>query len=277
MSLSPPPVLFFDVLGSPILVFLVGLILLALSVLIWLKFAPHTRFANIEPIVTSWLGMLLVLWLAFFLSLYFDNAIALVLIGFGIVTKGLQEILQLWQAQKPKRPTAKIAPFFWLDGVLLGFLLLFCLAWQQLTEILSVSHELGILLFVVFAVQFNDVGQYIMGKWLGQRLFARKLAPTISPNKTLEGAIFGTLLTAVICLLVGRLLTPFSLWQSFTLTVMLGITGIVGDLLQSAVKRQHGIKDMGAWLKGHGGIMDRMDSLLISLPLFWLIYVLCLS
>ena len=103
------------------------------------------------------------------------------------------------------------------------------------------------------------------------------LAPIISPNKTIEGALFGCMLTSALSLPIGKFLTPFNYIQIFILAWILTSIGIVGDLLESAVKRSHGVKDMGRWLKGHGGIIDRIDSLMLAVPAFWLIYRTCLS
>lgn len=252
---------------------LFGLSLFAVSILTWLKIGDtHGKFATITPIVQSWCGMLAVLGGAFFLTLYFHHPIALMGVAGGIFAKGVHEIFNLYRPATTAYGTPKNTPFFWLDAVLLGCLTLFFACWVDLSGMLTAKNQLGILLFVIFAVQFNDVGQYVMGKWLGHQFFARKLAPAISPNKTIEGAIFGTLLTATLCLPIGQFLTPFSWMGCFGLAVLLGGAGIVGDLLQSAVKRRHGVKDMGTWLKGHGGIMDRVDSLLVSLPLFWVLF-----
>lgn len=153
----------------------------------------------------------------------------------------------------------------------------FLIAFVDLGFKLNQQHQLGILLFVIFAIQFNDIGQYLMGRLLGQKIFKRKLAPHISPNKTIEGALFGTVVTSLVCLSIGRMLTPFGIGQIFITTWILTIVGILGDLLESAVKRSHGVKDMGRWLKGHGGIMDRIDSLMLSVPVFWAIYRTLLS
>ncbi|SJN33043.1 phosphatidate cytidylyltransferase [Psychrobacter sp. JB385] len=137
-------------------------------------------------------------------------------------------------------------------------------AWQR--------SEYGVLLFVLFSSQFNDIAQYLCGKWLKNKLFKRNLAPTISPNKSIEGALFGGVAAAVLATIFGIWLTPFSSWVCFFAAYGLVIGGIAGDLLESAFKRQHGIKDVGTMLAGHGGVLDRIDSLLIGVPLFTLVY-----
>lgn len=140
---------------------------------------------------------------------------------------------------------------------------------QQLTW---TRAEYGVLLFVLFASQFNDIAQFLCGKWLKNKWFRRNLAPTISPNKSIEGALFGGLLAALLATLIGVWLTPFSAISCFFIAYGLVISGIAGDLLESAFKRQHKIKDVGTMLAGHGGVLDRIDSLLIGVPLFTLGY-----
>ena len=135
-----------------------------------------------------------------------------------------------------------------------------------------VREASGILLFVLFASQFNDIAQYLCGRAFGGRFFQRKLAPTISPNKTIEGALFGTLLSAVLATVLGLWLTPFSLLVCFGCAYLLAVSGVMGDLFESAFKRRHGVKDTGTLLAGHGGVLDRIDSLLIGIPLFTLLY-----
>lgn len=159
-----------------------------------------------------------------------------------------------------------------LDMVFSGafMLLIISLVWLQLLT--WQRGEYGILLFVLFASQFNDIAQFLCGKLFKGRWFQRGLAPKISPNKSIEGAIFGSLLSALLATLLGIWLTPFSWWLCFIAAYGLAVSGIAGDLFESAFKRQHGVKDTGTMLAGHGGVLDRIDSLLLGVPLFTLIY-----
>lgn len=121
-----------------------------------------------------------------------------------------------------------------------------------------------LLLFLVIVTQINDVLQYVFGKLLGRR----KIAPAISPNKTWEGFIGGT----VGATLIGSLLwwaTPFLLWQAALMSLLITLLGFVGGLTMSAIKRDSGVKDYGALLQGHGGFLDRIDSICFAAPVFF--------
>ena len=141
-----------------------------------------------------------------------------------------------------------------------------------LQQLIWQREQYGVLFFVLFASQFNDIAQYLCGRLLGHKLFTRGLAPTISPNKSIEGALFGSMLAAILATLLGIWLTPFNWWICLLAAYGLAVSGIAGDLLESAFKRQHGVKDTGTMLAGHGGVLDRVDSLLIGVPLFTLFY-----
>lgn len=131
----------------------------------------------------------------------------------------------------------------------------------------SVGGELLVFLLVLTAL--NDVLQYTSGKLLGKKLFGdRKLAPSVSPNKTWEGFLGGLIGTAVLAVLLNMFLTPLSWQHALMLGAILSIAGLFGDLVMSALKRDLGLKDTGSVLPGHGGILDRIDSLIFTAPLF---------
>lgn len=122
----------------------------------------------------------------------------------------------------------------------------------------------ALLLYFVLVAQLSDVLQYVCGKLLGKH----KVAPILSPNKTWEGLIGGGLLaTAVGAALHG--VTPFTLWQAGSLSLVVVATGFFGGLILSAVKRSLGAKDWGTGIPGHGGVLDRLDSLAFSAPIFF--------
>jgi phosphatidate cytidylyltransferase len=121
-----------------------------------------------------------------------------------------------------------------------------------------------LLFYFVLVVQISDVLQYVFGKTLGKH----KIIPNISPNKTWEGFI-GGICTAT---LLGAGLwwaTPFSPVQSAGMSLMITLLGFAGGLVMSAIKRDRGIKDYGTAIAGHGGFMDRIDSICFAAPVFF--------
>lgn len=120
------------------------------------------------------------------------------------------------------------------------------------------------LLFLVVVVQSSDVFQYLWGKTLGKH----KIAPAISPNKTWEGFL-GGVATATALGSGLAWLTPFTHLQAAGMALLVCLLGFAGGLTMSAIKRDRGVKDFGAILVGHGGILDRIDSLCFSAPVFF--------
>jgi phosphatidate cytidylyltransferase len=123
----------------------------------------------------------------------------------------------------------------------------------------------GLLLYLVFLTEINDIGQYLWGKSCGRR----KISPKVSPNKTVAGFLGGLLTTAVLAIALAPWLTPLTYGEGATAGLLIGIAGFVGDVTISALKRDIGVKDSGSLLPGHGGILDRLDSLTYTAPLFF--------
>ncbi|MES9944684.1 MAG: phosphatidate cytidylyltransferase [Candidatus Thiodiazotropha sp.] len=121
-----------------------------------------------------------------------------------------------------------------------------------------------LIVFLILTVQSSDVFQYVWGKLFGRR----KLSPTISPSKTLEGLI-GGVLTATALGAALYWLTPFSVWQAALIALAINIVGFFGGFVLSAIKRDRGVKDWGAIIEGHGGMLDRVDSISFSAPVFF--------
>ncbi len=123
----------------------------------------------------------------------------------------------------------------------------------------------GLLLFLLFLTQFNDVAQYTWGKLFGRH----KIIPGVSPNKTWEGFLGGVATTFVLSLLTAPLVTPFDMIHAAAAGLLIPVAGFVGDVTVSALKRDLGVKDTGSLIPGHGGILDRIDSLTYTAPLFF--------
>ncbi len=120
------------------------------------------------------------------------------------------------------------------------------------------------LLFLLLVVQLGDVLQYLGGKLAGQRA----IAPRISPNKTVEGTVGGIVSASALGGVLATL-TPFDTMIAIFVALLLSLLGFAGGLILSAEKRRRGIKDWGQLLAGHGGLLDRLDSLFLSAPVFY--------
>ncbi len=126
------------------------------------------------------------------------------------------------------------------------------------------GREPLLLVFLLVVAQASDVLQYVWGKLLGRH----KIAPSLSPGKTVEGFVGGggsaTALGAGLAWL-----TPFTVAQAAALSALIVLLGFLGGLVMSAIKRDRGVKDWGALIEGHGGVLDRLDSLCFAAPVFF--------
>lgn len=152
--------------------------------------------------------------------------------------------------------------------------------WAVMLTVFSISHiayllvlpeinvgagGIGLVLFLLFMTQFNDVCQYIWGKLLG----LRKIMPKVSPNKTWEGFLGGFVTVSICASFLAPYLTPLNRIEGLVGGAIIAVSGFVGDVVISSVKRDLQIKDTGNLIPGHGGILDRMDSLIYTAPLFF--------
>jgi phosphatidate cytidylyltransferase len=148
--------------------------------------------------------------------------------------------------------------------------------WGLMLTVYSISHAPGLLLldtgvpsallivYLIIVVQLSDVFQYVWGKLLGKHRFS----PNISPSKTVEGLVGGGLSAMLVGTLLYRL-TPFSPLQAAGVSAMIVTAGFFGGFVLSAIKRDLKAKDWGYIIEGHGGVLDRMDSLTFAAPLFF--------
>ncbi|MGR5129559.1 phosphatidate cytidylyltransferase [Photobacterium swingsii] len=153
-----------------------------------------------------------------------------------------------------------LLPFFW------GILSLRAVNYAE-----SPYHGSQLVMLVCFIVWAADTGAYFTGKRFGKH----KMAPSVSPNKTIEGLLGGALLAMFIAWSGASLMNiPFSSVGSLLAIAMITVViSVLGDLVESMFKRVAGIKDSGTILPGHGGILDRIDSLTAALPVFALFYL----
>jgi phosphatidate cytidylyltransferase len=147
-------------------------------------------------------------------------------------------------------------------------LTVFCISHAPALLILKIPGFAGqnflLLFFLITIVQLSDVLQYVFGKLFGKH----KIAPRVSPAKTWEGLIGGGLSATAVG---GALwwITPFAPWQAALMALAIVLAGFAGGLVLSAVKRSLGAKDWGTMIEGHGGVLDRMDSVSFAAPVFF--------
>ena len=151
--------------------------------------------------------------------------------------------------------------------------------WALMISVFCISHipailtldiegfedkKLLLMIFLILVVQSSDVLQYVWGKLFGKH----KIAPKLSPSKTIEGFVGGVVSASV---LGGLLywLTPFNSVQAVLMSLLICLMGFLGGLVMSAMKRSMGVKDWGNMISGHGGMLDRMDSLCFAAPIFF--------
>ena len=123
----------------------------------------------------------------------------------------------------------------------------------------------GLVFFLLLAVESNDVFQYLVGKLVGRH----RIAPRVSPNKTWGGFLGGWLLSALLILALGPVFTPLRGLGLWVVALSLPVGGFAGDLTFSAIKRDIGVKDTSGFIPGHGGVLDRVDSLTFAAPLYF--------
>ncbi len=147
----------------------------------------------------------------------------------------------------------------------LGFLVLVP-AWVGLVFLRFENAGPWLILFVIALVACADIGAYFTGRAFGRH----KMAPAVSPGKTLEGLVGGIAAVTVFALFVGMITNSHvvGLGSFMLVSVVTGLASVLGDLVESMVKRHQGVKDSGTVLPGHGGVLDRIDSLAAAIPVF---------
>ena len=126
------------------------------------------------------------------------------------------------------------------------------------------GRDLLLIVFLVLVVQSSDVLQYVWGKLCGRR----KVAPVVSPSKTWEGLV-GGVASATTLGAALYWITPFAAWQAALMALAITSMGFFGGLVMSAIKRAYGAKDWGRMIEGHGGMLDRLDSVVFAAPVFF--------
>ena len=143
----------------------------------------------------------------------------------------------------------------------------YCLSYAPALLMLKIpgyGPDAKLLLYLVLVDQLSDVLQYVWGKMIGRH----KIAPVVSPNKTWEGFVGGVLSATFIGTALWWM-TPFRPAVAAAVSLTIALMGFAGGLTMSAIKRDRGVKDYGTLIKGHGGILDRMDSMCFAAPIFF--------
>jgi phosphatidate cytidylyltransferase len=144
-----------------------------------------------------------------------------------------------------------------------GFSFMMNLIWQP--------NGLPLSLLILWVTWATDSGAYFIGKQFGRR----KLWPAISPNKTVEGSLGGVLCGVLFSFLVQRIIPSLGdPWEVIGIGLVVSIVGQLGDLVESAIKRSSGVKDSGKILPGHGGVLDRFDSLLFTFLVLHVVHLI---
>lgn len=244
--IGAPLLLGFAYLGGPYTAFLVaGLCLLALR-----------EFLGLEKLagVPVWYGLGLTGALIWLVNLFWGH------------TEWLPAIVVLWLLVYLGRAGLGY------PAVTAGQAGVNFLAWVYAIVLLSHLYLLRLLdggekwlFFTFFVVWANDTGAYLVGRAWGRH----PLAPKVSPHKTVEGAIGGLVFSMLTGLASWRWIGHFDWFFFLALSLLAAVAGQVGDLFESALKREAGIKDSGKLIPGHGGILDRFDSLIFALPIVY--------
>lgn len=136
---------------------------------------------------------------------------------------------------------------------------------SHLGYLANTTYAYGYILYLVLAVEINDIAAFTCGKLFGKH----KLRENISPNKTIEGSVGAILVSLALPWALWFSFPHFQAWELVVVGLVVGVGGQLGDLVISYIKRDIGIKDMGVVIRGHGGILDRVDSMIFVAPIFF--------
>ena len=201
-------------------------------------------------------------------GLFFTILIALIFLAAKLPAKGLLWlgtifwIIPLYLCITFKGQTPKVLTFSWVKAIL-GWIVLLC-AFHSMILLRAFPHYSWQILWLFLLIWASDIGAYFAGRSFGKR----PLAQHVSPKKTLEGVLGGLLAAFLVALYAYYKMFPH--WEWFAIAFITVLLGILGDLFESLMKRIANVKDSGKLLPGHGGVLDRLDSLIAALPFYTL-------
>lgn len=249
-----------SILIHPLIFLTVFLFILILGMIEFYRISSiHESAAMVIPGITA--GV--IIFIAFFLSRYLgiENRIFLLIPFIGLILM----ILPMFNTKGQPILSASIT-FFGIIYVSLPVSVFNLLAYHPYKE----GFDYQAILFLFLILWLNDTGAYISGKWLGKH----KMFPRISPKKSWEGFSGGLLMALLVTWLSRPLFPDIPVLHLWILCPVIVIMGTFGDLVESSWKRAAGVKDSGKLMPGHGGILDRFDSLIFAAPAAYLTIIL---
>lgn len=200
--------------------------------------------------IVFFITMLFALWACGYLFPYW--------LGLGLI---------LWMFNIVAIVTFPKSQHYWGYPIVIAgaFCILLPLFIESLIHLYYLHHGTALLVYLLFLIWASDIGAYVSGKLMGKN----KLIPQVSPGKSWEGVLGGTILAMIIAWVGSMYFHPVALGYWLFLAFCTVIISIFGDLFISILKRRCHLKDTGALIPGHGGILDRLDSLIAALPLFY--------
>lgn len=246
---------------------------LTFALVITLGAGEWARLALLESSLSSarWVAMGLILLLCGLLWFLPSWWVSMLWLGLPLWFIAIVQVLAYRRPVEPGEQMQTTVPTCWWQGWLgLGFgLLILASAWCALLVIRQAENGSHLLLMLFAIVWLADAGAYFAGRALGRR----SLAPHVSPGKTWEGAIGGAL-ASVVAVALGLLVVGGLNYRWLPVLVVLVVVSVFGDLFESVLKRSAGMKDSGTLLPGHGGVLDRIDSIIAVLPFYALALLL---
>lgn len=245
--LLAPPLLLLLTSGSPFFLFLFLLPVSAILIYEWHVLGEPFSFSRYWPLLAS-------VWCLLLAGISNNSISFALLISLFLLLFFVEGLIKF-------RPGQKV-----LDDVGRRFFgMIYCaLPLALMLEIRNVEKGGFLLCFLLLVIWGTDVGAYFVGRTFGKR----KLAPDISPGKTRAGFVGGVIVACITGVVVSRFFSlDFNYFEVVFLSLLLSMVGQVGDLAESLLKRESGVKDSGNLIPGHGGLLDRLDSLLFAAPI----------